>query len=276
MRVLMFLLLLQLSCGLQDNRKLNVRGHLNNSSSDDAIGQGPGSDDLEEPSTSNGDDVDSPNRDDNLPEFPNTEDPEGEKLFTFTYPVKDYLEHSQQFYLTADKYENRFKLDYNYKTMSNTFTQKILETKYQSFTQGSDSKSHTDDFSVSGNAVVDLLLVVDNSPSMKDERDRVAQLLPQLTSYLTGLDWRIAVTTTDEKDGPILAYIDSKDMDPSGAFERAVSSISTRGSRTERGIYKAKIALRSGNWLRSSSDIAVLFVSDEDNCSTGTGCERAF
>ena len=123
-----------------------------------------------------------------------------------------------------------------------------LNTK--SFTQGSDSKSHTDDFSVSGNAVVDLLLVVDNSPSMKDERDRVAQLLPQLTSYLTGLDWRIAVTTTDEKDGPILAYIDSKDMDPSGAFERAVSSISTRGSRTERGIYKAKIALRSGNWLQ--------------------------
>lgn len=51
------------------------------------------------------------------------------------------------------------------------------------------------------NTKVDLLFVVDNSRTMLDEQTKIAQRLSGFLNSINGLDWRIAVTTTDNKSG---------------------------------------------------------------------------
>lgn len=51
------------------------------------------------------------------------------------------------------------------------------------------------------NTKVDLLFVVDNSRTMTDEQTKIAQRLSGFINSISGLDWRIAVTTTDNKPG---------------------------------------------------------------------------
>ena len=133
---------------------------------------------------------------------------------------------------------------------------------------------HDESFLVNSQGIVDILLVIDNSISMRDEIDDVSRLLPELISYIGRVDWRIAVTTTDPSDSAILGFIDSNDSSPESRFRKLVGQIKTDGPNNERGIYQAKRAINSQNWIRNSSDLAVLFVSDEDNCSDGTNCEN--
>ena len=291
MKFFMCFILLLSSCGLNSSRNLRVSGHKKINSSSDAEKATEetkdSSEDLKEPVTSPGGDVDVPRGEtgegpdevpgeipDKLPgEFPDPEEPEGEKLTSFTYPVNSYNEHTQQFHLTADRYENKIPLVFDKKTVSETIQQAMLENRYESFYQGSETSDVEQVFTVNSQGIVDILIVIDNSLSMMDVRDKVSKLLPQLTSYLNHLEWRIAIATTDTEDAPILSYIDSKDRDPYGSFERIVKSITNAGSLDERGIYQARRALQYGDWLRSASDLAILFVSDEDNCSTGKDCE---
>jgi hypothetical protein len=50
-------------------------------------------------------------------------------------------------------------------------------------------------------AKVDILFVVDNSPSMADEQKKIAQRIGSFLNYLDNVDWQIGITTTDVSNG---------------------------------------------------------------------------
>jgi hypothetical protein len=127
---------------------------------------------------------------------------------------------------------------------------------------------------------VDLVFVLDNSGSMEDE---VAELNASFGAFLEafhdiGLDYRIAVTTTDMDDpyhrGLFQGIPITPDtLDPVLAFA-IQTDLGTDGSGEERGFDAAMAALstpnidgQNSNFIREEANLAVVVVSDEDDSS---------
>jgi hypothetical protein len=144
---------------------------------------------------------------------------------------------------------------------------------YDSFLQnGSDS----------GDGKLDLLLVVDNSRSMLDEQQKLANLSP-LLSFIDRSDWRLAVTTTDLGEKTPRLVLEKQDSTRSlqqkiETFNTTVRNIGTDGSGDEHGIGMSLRGLgmtlprTTTPWRRQGATFATLLVSDEDNCSDGISC----
>jgi len=123
---------------------------------------------------------------------------------------------------------------------------------------------------------VDILLVVDNSLSMRQEQANLGSRLQALVSEVRHLNWRIAVTTTDAREPCLRDVITKGERNVDKRFMAAVNA-GTSGSFRERGLLRAveglEGACRDQSWLRRHSRLAVMFVSDEDNCSSqGQDC----
>ena len=156
---------------------------------------------------------------------------------------------------------------------------------------------------------VDILFVVDNSGSMSSEHKNIASRFSSYISSLdsSGLDYQIAMITTDVSASPNNskkkegngegAYQDGKFLE----FKKGVTILTEdhsdrvklfsdliqrretlrceeddfRGeecaSFDERGIYAANLAIerRNSNFFRKGSHLAIVFISDEDERSTG-------
>lgn len=135
---------------------------------------------------------------------------------------------------------------------------------------------------------VDLLVVIDNSGSMRTEQANMAARFSTLIDQLNGLDWQIAVITTDVssdanlKDGRIIAidpnyYIINSTMDVARAkadFARVIQRSET-GSGSEQGIKATYRALQRAldpnnaavdkpnrDFIRPNAALAVLVVTD--------------
>lgn len=131
------------------------------------------------------------------------------------------------------------------------------------FTQGGESVS------------ADILFVVDDSASMSEEQGRLGANFSAFVDVLAGThaDWQIGVITTDAADlgvltGPVLTP-DTPDLQ--AAFEAAVA-VGTEGSRDERGLTTAALAVNpvvNPGLVRATSALNVVFVSDEDDHSGG-------
>ncbi len=131
---------------------------------------------------------------------------------------------------------------------------------------------------------VDLMFVVDDAVSMADERDALAASASALFAHLEaeGIDYRIAVTTADTSAaGARGAFVgDPKVITPStvdGArvFEASVSEASSKAT-IARGLEASREALSPANldtvnagFLRASASLAVIYVSDRDDASSG-------
>jgi hypothetical protein len=147
------------------------------------------------------------------------------------------------------------------------------------FDQGHDGNPADQSFPVSDLGKLDLLVVVDNSDSMKDEQDKLKDKLPALTKHLKSTDWRIAVVTTDSSCLRLGRVINKSDADADDAFRQAIAA-GTGGSGNERGIGMANQAFEGYceeqaedvKWWRDDSSLAVLFVSDEESYCAGLGC----
>ncbi len=130
----------------------------------------------------------------------------------------------------------------------------------------------------------DILFVVDDSGSMRDEQD---QLAAGFKAFVSGLDaaetdFHIAVITTtwDEANPMSVAFRGSPavltpehDVLPLFADRVQVDLV---GSAMESGLEAAAMALSDTattaanvGFLRDGASLAVLFVSDEDDCSDG-------
>jgi len=150
-----------------------------------------------------------------------------------------------------------------------TMNQMSRENVVDVFTQGGNGQTVVEFASQSSaKGALDILIVVDDSASMAGEQKNLSTKLEPLLSEISESDWRIGVITTSKKQTGLRALISRGDAKAAELFKSAVTP-GTRGSWTERGIHQAVQGLKAPGFLRTGSSVAVLIVSDEDNCSTG-------
>ncbi len=127
----------------------------------------------------------------------------------------------------------------------------------------------------------DVLVVVDNSASMRFEQANMAERFSSLMDEMKGLDWKLSIVTTDvsqdapKKDGRFLEFAGltdttslTSDMDPEvvkKAFAATIQRPSREGSPNEQGIKATYRALeRHPDWLRPNASFNVVVVTDSD------------
>lgn len=133
---------------------------------------------------------------------------------------------------------------------------------------------------LSGSA--DIAIVIDDSGSMAEEQTNLSTKLNDLVVALKDADWQIAVITSSAEfahgaDRCKITLIQSTDADAEKKFRKAVTP-GIGGNGNEEGIRQAVNALKCPEkpWVRPNSSIAVLIVSDEDNCSDdGKDCPNS-
>jgi hypothetical protein len=138
-----------------------------------------------------------------------------------------------------------------------------------------------------GSNAVDVLWVVDNSISMSEEQGLVAAGFESFIAALSyeggALDLHIGVVTTDVDDtnldrGKLLgtpAWLTGTEANFAPEFRSRVR-VGTSGSDFEQGLGAAWLALDTENngglndgFLREDANLALVFVSDENDCSNG-------
>lgn len=162
-----------------------------------------------------------------------------------------------------------------------TFQQITREPRQATFTQGVSGAVANENYNVTSFGVLDLLVVIDTSSSMYEEQQNLSDRMAPLLSAVQDSSWRIAVTTTDPANTCVTALINKTDSNAARRFKNAIS-FGTNGDGIERPILRAVDGLKSqcakgpGKWLRTGSTVAVLIVTDEDNChidvERGYGC----
>lgn len=160
---------------------------------------------------------------------------------------------------------------------------------------------HSQSIAVKSSSSIDILFVVDNSLSMQEEQIGIGNKINGFLDKIKGLDWQIAITSTDANSyttgGDNISYpwgdgqfrpFDSNTgseyiLKPSQnslavAQTKLASAIDfgTKGSFLERGINAAtRSVLRAANpsankdFFRANAGLAVIVISDEDECSNG-------
>lgn len=148
-------------------------------------------------------------------------------------------------------------------------------------------------FQKGGNPAVDILFVVDNSGSMADEQAKLGDRIKNFLSHLDGVDWQLGITTTDVSNGSyglrgsLLTWegtgskILTKDVTN---FEKTFLKTVVRKetsdcshdcpSGDEQALKAVMLAMDKRNstnagFFRLNADLAVVFLSDEDEMSTG-------
>lgn len=140
---------------------------------------------------------------------------------------------------------------------------------------------------------VDILLVIDNSQSMIDERAELADRLDGFVQNLdaSGIDWQMCFLTTHVVGNPDAGLarkwsglnkivLDKNTTDRVQVFADSINGVpqgsSTDGSGREQGIgatYEALAKSQNQSCFRSDSGLAVIVLSDEDELSCGGRCQ---
>lgn len=145
-------------------------------------------------------------------------------------------------------------------------------------------------------AKVDVLFVVDNSPSMSEEQELLGSALNSFISNMGRLDWQIGITTTDVSNGTYGIKGGLVDMKGTGQkvlnkntpnfaniFKNTVKRDEVIGcnnttkpcpSSDERPLEAVSLAIgkrggENAQFFRDGADLAVVIVSDEDEHSDG-------
>lgn len=135
------------------------------------------------------------------------------------------------------------------------------------------------------NNKVDILWVVDSSQTMASHQQTLAQQFPSFIDVLIqkGMDFRLAVTTMDMSSGGERgAFVGSTKVlglntpNLKNLFSSNIQ-VGNQGSSLERGLESMKAALSpamlagaNAGFLRSDAVLVVIFVTDEDDHSSGT------
>lgn len=196
-----------------------------------------------------------------------------------SFPSHDVNNAAVDFVLQNEFVEQALTLERQYISQREEFTQLIRPRAEERFLQGFPDTSAREEFTQNGERVLDILLVVDNSASMAEEQQNLSTKIMPLLSSITQTNWRIGVVTTDPADTCLRALITKDDADAGEKFRRAVQA-GIKGSGNERGILVAERSITgkcglNNDWLRPNSTLAILIVSDEDNCSNGGDCGGA-
>ncbi len=162
----------------------------------------------------------------------------------------------------------------SYMGRTKTMTQLSRATAVDSFEQGNYGARESQAFNQIEDRPLDIIVVIDDSGSMAEEQQNMASKLTPLLSYVQDADWQIGVVTTDPDEGCLRKLIKKGDANAAQLFSQAVTA-GVAGSGNERGVLQAVRAMAGTcipqPWLRTDSTVAVLIVSDEDNCSANGG-----
>lgn len=145
------------------------------------------------------------------------------------------------------------------------------------------------------NQKVDILFIVDNSGSMREEQQGMSDKIAGFMEIIQNLDWQVALTTTDARattsdlpqDGQFRAFSDGQRSKfiRKGQFELAEAQrllaqsilVGINGSGDERGIQVARrsVERRTENsdhraFHRDDSVLIYILISDENECSNGS------
>ncbi|MCB9742913.1 MAG: VWA domain-containing protein [Alphaproteobacteria bacterium] len=144
-----------------------------------------------------------------------------------------------------------------------------IEYEYAESTRRESYVQRTDE------VVTDVLFVIDNSASMREEQSRLADNFAAFTDVLleATADFRLGVITTDPSwDGAMQGgWLDKDTPNLDEAF-RTLVEVGTDGDRDEQGL---AMALRGLNpsvnpaFSRSEAALHLVFFSDEDDHSSG-------
>lgn len=143
-------------------------------------------------------------------------------------------------------------------------------------------------------APVDLMIVMDNSRSMVEEQDRMAERTQNLLNEIESLDWRIAFTTTDISGGnfgmqgeflPLMGgpgvILKKGDVNARQIFsdtmkrdETLTCAIGNCPSGDEQPLAATLLALQkkdgaNAGFFRAGADVMVVMITDEDERSNG-------
>lgn len=124
----------------------------------------------------------------------------------------------------------------------------------------------------------DILFTIDNSCSMGDEQSEISTNATLFMTALeaTGIDYQVGVITTDS---PVLfaPIITNASADPVGDFEAAVM-VGVGGDADEQGLQMTRDATGTRaipGFIRESSILAMVVVSDEEDASSSSTAEYA-
>jgi len=170
---------------------------------------------------------------------------------------------------------------------------------------GPQFETRTQTIHVNATGAVDILFVIDNSGSMSQEQSELANRISGFMDLTKDLDWQIAMTTTDPRNGTavndpqgvarpwgdgqfrpfggntgnhfILRAGEQSQTVAQNLLAQAIS-VGINGSGTERGIHATYRAVERSassaahsDFFRPNAALAVIVISDEDECSNG-GC----
>ncbi len=162
-----------------------------------------------------------------------------------------------------------------------TFSQITRELRQVQVKQGSSGSNNNQFYNVTAMGIVDIVVVVDNSGSMKEEQTNLSSRMAPLLSAIRDSDWRLMVVSTDGNNQYFRGPISKSTFNAEAVFARYVMEAGVNGSGLERPMLRAVDALRwrpflAGSWLRPNSTVAVVILTDEDNChidnERGYGC----
>jgi hypothetical protein len=147
---------------------------------------------------------------------------------------------------------------------------------------------------VESSSAVDVLFVVDNSGSMRYEQKSMASRVSNFLTVLKGLDYQIAVTTTDPRasvswgDGQLVPFdggtnskfILNSSMDAAQSQDMLSKTLqrTEKGDGTEQAIYAStRVVERAledsnsvyGRFIRPAARLAIVVISDEDESRNG-------
>ena len=180
--------------------------------------------------------------------------------------------------LSAESFTQQLEMLRNYSQKIVRYQQDANIQVTDTFQQGSVGTPQTESFRQEEKGRLDLLVNIDNSGSMREEQLQLAEKFNTLISHLDGFDWQIAINTTDTKDSCVRDLIRKGEANVEQRFAAAVTAGIT-GSPLERGLYQSIRALEGncwvGNWVRPDSVVAIIGVTDEDECSSRDECPYA-
>lgn len=126
----------------------------------------------------------------------------------------------------------------------------------------------------------DIIFILDNSGSMSGIQNSLSNQIYSFMETINelNLDYRLGFSSTDssnfyEADG--LYWIDNLYTNPEIWSQDVISSIGTSGSGTEKGIEFSANLLQNngvngaGSFLRADANLAIIYISDEKDHSTG-------
>jgi hypothetical protein len=142
---------------------------------------------------------------------------------------------------------------------------------------------------------VDILFIIDNSPSMEKEQKKLSERLKAFMPGIKNLDWQIAFTTTDVSNGkyglkgsllelaghPGQRILNSSFADADQVFLKTVQRPEMKNcifdcpSSDEQPLKASILSMQkhtteNADFYRSDADLAIIVLSDEDEKSKGS------